>query len=167
MKTILGIALAASLAGCATAPRPLQGQFSSLAPAQVASQAATGELVRWGGHIVNVQPSRERSCFEIVGMPLSANGRPRSIDRSDGRFIACRSGFYDPDVFRAGRDVTISGHVEGFENRKVGDYDYHYPRVQADVVYLWPERRERDVIMERPMFYGRMGFGFGRRWGGW
>ena len=167
MKTILGIALAASLAGCATAPRPLQGQFSSLAPAQVAGQAATGELVRWGGHIVSVEPRSDHSCFEIVAVPLNSNGRPRSIDRSDGRFIACRQGFYDPDVFRAGRDVTVSGHVDGFETHKVGQYDYHYPRVQADVVYLWPERRERDMYMDQPMFYGRMGFGFSRRWGGW
>jgi outer membrane lipoprotein len=75
-----------------------------------------------------------------------------SRDRSEGRFIACRAGFYDPAVFTAGREVTIAGTVTGFEARRIGDYDYRYPRVAADVIYLWPERRDRDVIVERTFF---------------
>ena len=34
-----------------------------------------------------------------------------------------------------------------------GEYDYRYPRVAADVVYLWPERREREFEY-RPYFPG-------------
>ena len=92
------------------------------------------------------------------------------VDRSLGRFIACRAGFYDPEVFMAGREITVSGRVEGFETRKVGNYDYRYPRVAAEVVYLWPERRDVDVIVDpwyRGGYYGRgwgWGMGWGRRW---
>ena len=154
MKSILAAALALALAACATAPRPLQGEFSALLPADAAKRQAAGEVVRWGGHIVNVDPQMQRSCFEIVAAPLGGDGRPRDVDRSEGRFIACRAGFYDPEVFKSGREVTISGRIEGFESRKVGGFDYPYPRVAADVVYLWPEKSRRDVIVQSPFVIG-------------
>lgn len=159
-KTLLVLVACSLLAACVTAPRPLQGQFSTLRPEEIANRQAQGETVRWGGRIVSVLPQANRSCFEIVAAPLGDNGRPRRVDHSDGRFIACRAGFYEPEVFAAGREVTVTGHVEGMEVRKVGDYDYRYPRVSADVVYLWPEYQPIDA---RTRFYG--GMGFGRGWG--
>jgi outer membrane lipoprotein len=160
---ILPVLATALLAGCVTAPRPLQGQFSTLRPQEVAAREAAGETVRWGGRVVSVQPQADRSCFEIVATPLGDSGRPRRVDASEGRFLACRAGFYDPEVFQAGREVTVTGHVEGVETRKVGGYDYRYPRVAADVIYLWPELRPMDV---QPRFYGSFGFGRGWGWGG-
>jgi len=145
----LNLIVLACLAGCATAPKPLQGQFYNVLPGEASRTSASAQAVRWGGRIVKVEPQADRSCFEIVGQRLDGNGQPRRDDRSEGRFIACRSGFYDPEVFKAGREVTITGHIEAFEDRKIGGYDYRYPRVQADVVYLWPERRDVDVIVER------------------
>jgi len=34
----------------------------------------------------------------------------------------------------------VTGTLQGTVSQKVGDYDYAYPRVEADVVYLWPKR---------------------------
>lgn len=175
MKALpLAFALAVSLAACVSVPKPLQGTFSPLTPEAAARSRASGELVRWGGHIVAVEPGRDHSCFEIVGVPVGDSTRPREIDKSLGRFIACRSGFYDPEVFQPGREITISGRIEGFETRKVGDYDYSYPRVAADVVYLWPVRREviHDPYPFGPWYgpwyggpwYGGWYGGWGRRW---
>jgi outer membrane lipoprotein len=155
VRVTLFLALSAALCACASAPQPLQGQFAPLQPEQAAAEQRVGEQVRWGGRIVEVRTEKLRSCFEVVGAPLDAAGRPRRVDRSTGRFIACRSGFYEPQVFAAGRELTISGRIDGFETRPVGEYDYTYPRVAAEVVYLWPERVER----ERDPFFG-MGFGY-------
>ena len=161
MKVPTAVALTLALAACATAPKPLQGQFSPLLPEAAAQGETSGELVRWGGRIVSVDPQSQRSCFEIVSAPLHSSARPRNVDHSEGRFIACRAGFYDPEVFKAGREVTISGRVEGFETRKVGEFNYRYPRVAADVVYLWPKRRDNDYIVQPA-------FGIGYGWhGGW
>lgn len=156
MKTFLALTLGLVLSACASAPTPLQGQYSALLPDDAARRQASGELVRWGGRIVSVEPQSQRSCFEIIALPLAASGRPLKVDRSEGRFIACRAGFYEPEVFKTGREITISGRIEGFESRKVGDFDYRYPRVAADVVYLWPERRER-YLYDRPIIYGPHG----------
>ncbi len=161
MKVPAVIALTLALAGCVTAPKPLQGQFSTITPEGAVAKQAVGELVRWGGHVVSVEPRSQSSCFEIVSTPLAGSTQPQQLDRSLGRFIACRNGFYDPEVFKAGREVTISGRIEGFETRKVGEYDYQYPRVAADVVYLWPERDDVRIIHDRPFFFGGW---YGRRW---
>ena len=161
MKVPAILALALTLAGCVTAPKPLQGQFSTITPEVAVAKQAAGELVRWGGHIVGVETRSQSSCFEIVSAPLGGSTQPKQVDRSLGRFIACRNGFYDPEVFKAGREVTISGRVEGFETRKVGQYDYQYPRVAADIVYLWPERNDVRIIYDRPIFFGGW---YGRRW---
>ena len=153
MKSCLPLFAALLLAGCVTAPKALQGEFSGIEPGQAAREGRMGERVRWGGRIVAVEPQATRTCFEVVGVRLGSDGRPLARDQSSGRFLACRSGFYEPEIFKAGREVTITGQVEGHEDRKVGEYDYRYPRLAADVVFLWPERRNVDVIVERSPFF--------------
>lgn len=153
MRRILSPLALLLLAGCVTVPEALDGQFAPVEPIAAVQAGVTGEPVRWGGRIVSVQPQAQYSCFEIVGVRLGADGRPLAQDQSSGRFLACREGFYEPEIFQPGREVTIAGRIDGFETRKVGDYDYRYPRVAADVVYLWPERRDVDVIVERYPFW--------------
>lgn len=138
------------LGGCATAPKPLRGEFSTQSPEQASSASAAGDVVRWGGSIVSVAPSANETCFEILGRELNESARPRvARDVSAGRFLACRAGFYDPAIFEQDREVTVTGRVTGFETRRIGEYDYRYPRVAADVVYLWPER-ENMVVYPQP-----------------
>jgi len=125
------------LAGCATAPKPLQGSFASQSPQQA---AASGERVRWGGSVIEVEPQATRTCFQVLGRPLASNGRSHEVDASEGRFLACRAGFYDPAVFTAGREVTVVGSADGSESRTVGDYPLDLPRVAAEAIHLWPQR---------------------------
>lgn len=142
----LALALAA-LAGCATHPRPLQGAFAPITPRDATTADATGQLVRWGGRIVQVEPQPDRTCFEMISTRLDVYGRPFwASDDTGGRFIACRQGFYDPALFERNREVTFTGRVAAYENRRIGQYDYRFPRVEADVVYLWPVRERVDVI---------------------
>ena len=149
-QTLLLGALAASLAACATAPRPLQGQFTPLTPREAVERDATGTVVRWGGRIVEVEPQANRTCFHMISTRLDVSGRPYwASDDVGGRFVACRTGFYDPAVFERNREVTFTGRIDGYETRRIGQYDYRLPRVAADVVYLWPVRERVDVI-ERP-----------------
>lgn len=139
--------IAALAAGCATQPRPLQGEFVQLTPREATERDSTGAVVRWGGRIVEVEPQAKRTCFHMISTRLDAYGRPYwASDDVGGRFIACRTGFYDPAVFERNREVTFTGRVDGYENRRIGQYDYRIPRVAADVVYLWPVRERVDVV---------------------
>jgi outer membrane lipoprotein len=153
MTRTLMVSALLCLAGCASVPDALEGQYAPLAPGDAVRSGTTGDAVRWGGRLVRVENRAEQSCFEVVAVGLSAEGRPLARDQSAGRFIACRAGFYEPEIFQAGREVTITGRISGYQTRKVDDYDYRYPLMDADVVFLWPERQDVDVIVERYPFY--------------
>jgi outer membrane lipoprotein len=159
----LAAALALTLGACATVPAPLQGQFPPTTPRDATAGTLAGP-VRWGGEIINVEPRADQTCFEILARALDSAARPVSRDPSDGRFIACRNGFYDPEEFKKGRDITIVGQLNGTEKGKVGDFDYTYPRVAADTIYLWPER---PLYVTQP-YYDPWGpwWGYGPYWGG-
>jgi outer membrane lipoprotein len=152
------------LAGCASAPRPLQGEYAPVLPAKASETRSGPERVRWGGSIVDTVPGPDSTCIEVLGRELNENARPRlTPDRSSGRFLACRAGFYDPAIFAPDREVTVTGQLAGFEVRRIGEYEYRYPRVEAEVIYLWPERREVDHHWHYDPFWP--GFYRPFRWG--
>ncbi len=150
-------------AACASVPKPLTGDFAPVTASSVTESGRNGDAVRWGGLVVEVEPEAERTCLQILSRPLSEIARPsaRDRDQSEGRFLACRAGFYDPEVFTRGREVTITGRVVGSTERSVGEYRYVMPEVAADVIYLWPERPEYDRL------YVDYGFGFGPFYDPW
>lgn len=162
MRLITTCIATALLAACATPPKPLQGQFQALSAHEAAAGNFTGSMVRWGGRIIRTEPRPDRTCFEVISTSLSADTRPYwATDDTKGRFIACRTGFYDPALFEPNREVTFTGRIEGYEQRKVDGFDYRFPRMSADVVYLWPQR-ERVNVVNRPVW--GFGFGWGGRW---
>ena len=147
--------LAVMASGCATIPQPLQGQFAATDPGTAVQQDATGQNVRWGGTIAKVETGAGQTCFQLVARPLNEESRPMlGVDHSQGRFLACRQGFYEPQVFAVGRSLTVTGHVTGYESRRVGDYDYRQPRVAADVIYLWPKVERVRVVYDDDPFFG-------------
>ena len=89
------------LSACATRPAPLQGSFSALTPHAAVVGDHTGTEVRWGGRIIRTEPRQGRTCFEMISTRLDGSGRPLwTGDSTWGRFIACRTGFYDPALFQ-------------------------------------------------------------------
>ena len=52
MKFPAIVAVALLATGCATSPKPLQGEFSAVTPDEASASQPQGELVRWGGTIV-------------------------------------------------------------------------------------------------------------------
>jgi len=67
--------------------------------------------------------------------------RPENADKAQGRFIACKPGFYDPEVFEKEREVTVTGKIIHIDVRKVGEFDYYFPVVDIEFMSLWPKRR--------------------------
>jgi outer membrane lipoprotein len=162
---LIGVA-ALALASCATVPTPLKGDFPALTPREAVEQGATAQRVRWGGEIIEVQPKASTTCFEVLARALDWSARPMLRDPAGGRFIACRSGFYDPEVFERGRLVTVVGEVTGTDVAKVGEFDYRYPHVAADAIYLWPPRSQYSGPPPYwdPWMYGYP-YGWGPYWG--
>ena len=136
----LGVGFLA-LNGCAIVPAPIAGKdFTAITPAQATAQNAHSARVRWGGAIIKVDPKSDVTCFEVLSRALTPDARPNRRDDSDGRFMACANGFYDPEIYRKGRDLTVTGQVTGTEQHQVGEHPYTYATVSADGIYLWPKR---------------------------
>jgi len=143
--TLTGLLLSA----CTTIPEQLQGEYTPLMP-QNAGETNLETRVRWGGVILETRPETDFTCFEILSRQLEKSMRPEVSDQDNGRFIACKPGFYDPETFKKGREVTLTGELIYMDVRKVGEYDYHYPVVDIEFMSLWPKRR----LVVRNMHYG-------------
>lgn len=140
-RTLLLMPLAALLlAACAGIPQPLEGDFDPVSWDAARSGDADDHAVRWGGTLIHTEPKAEQTCFFVLAHPLDSQARPKPDADGPGRFMACKSGFYDPEVFRKGRELTVTGTLHGTIQRKIGEYEYTYPRVNADTVFLWPRR---------------------------
>lgn len=159
---LLASMLALLLSACATTPAALSGgPFPAITPRMAQQRDTVGERVRWGGVIVSTMPTPKETCIEILSRPLDTQGRPRDTDQTDGRFISCAQGFRDPAVYAPGREVTVIGTLAPSVVRKIGDFDYHYPSLPADVLYLWPKREE---YLPPPYYYDPFWDPFWRPW---
>lgn len=144
LHAITVLVLGTALVGCASTPEELRGGYTGPAPAR-ASEEDIGTAVRWGGRLLEVQPQRDRTCFEILARELDDVARPVANGTQPGRrFLACRDGFDDPAAWPADSDITVVGDISGFETRPIGAYDYRYPVLKLDAAHLWPEPQTVD-----------------------
>jgi len=153
------------LSACTTIPEQLKGDYISLTPDKT-SEANLETPVRWGGVILETRPENNYTCFEILSRRLQKSMRPQDTDQASGRFIACKGGFYDPEIFEKGREVTLTGKIIHMDIRKVGEYDYHFPVVDIEFMILWPERVDRvyyDYYGMYPPYYWRYPY-YGPYW---
>ena len=144
------------LTACATIPAQLTGgaPFVDVTPQQAQGGGHEGDRVRWGGVIIEATPKASRTCFEIMGLGLDKQAEPLDSDTSLGRFIACADGFFEPALYTKGRYVTFTGVIDGIEKQKVGEYEYGFPRINANSVYLWPKRHDVIYVPYPDPFWG-------------
>jgi outer membrane lipoprotein len=133
----LSVAGTLALGGCATIPKPIAGNYAPVSLDAARTGAATATPVRWGGEIIETKPAQQETCFFVLAKPLDSQARPQAGGESMGRFVACHAGFYDPEVFTKGRDLTVTGTLDGTVQHKIGGFDYTYPKVAANAIYLW------------------------------
>ena len=155
-------ALALLAGGCATVQPPASSPVAAIDVADV--QRAPPEApvtVRWGGTIASVtNTDAQTTTLEIVARPLGANGRPRHVDASAGRFVAEVDGFLDPEIVRSGRDVTVTGTVAGLREGAVGEADYRFPVVEVDAWRYWRPVAEAHHVVPVYAPYGLVPYGY-------
>ncbi len=158
------------MSACTTVPEQLKGDYPPLDP----KDTGKGDLqtsVRWGGVILETRPEADHTCFEILATRLEKSMRPADTDKSSGRFIACKPGFYDPEVFEKNREVTVTGKLIHIDVRKIGEFDYNFPVVDIEFMSLWPERRTRVYYDHwggyRPYYWHYPHYGYRYRYPYW
>ena len=125
------------LSSCAYTPKVLQGDFSTITPAQSKLNHDTNVDVRWSGYIAQTVNKKDKTCFEIIPSETNQNLRPtRIIPKNSSRFLACKDGFLEPHAFNE-RMVTVTGALVAYTKQNVGEYEYEYPVVKTDLIYIW------------------------------
>jgi len=129
---------------CATLPpEPLQVQLATnpgFSQVHAGIDQYIGQQVRWGGTLQSIHNLANATELEIIARPLDEAAQPALYGNSPGRFIAIVQGFLDPSDFANGREVTIIGTIKGGSTRRIGEFQYRYPIVDASTCYLWPRR---------------------------
>src|SRR3569623_619718 len=132
-RMMMGLVLLTALGGCASRIPPQIREAPANSPTEQVVrgqvQQFVGTPVRWGGSIGAVEIRAAETWVEIVSRPLQGNGRPEEELDSSGRFLARYTGFLDPMNFTKGRLITVTGKVEGEEQRHNGTIDNSFPIV--------------------------------------
>jgi outer membrane lipoprotein len=110
--------------------------FAALIKEPTAYQA---RVVLLGGVIVKTVNKKEGTLLEVYQTRLDREGRPIDTDRSEGRFLALYQGFLDSEIYKAGRQVTIAGTVQGEKVQPLGEIEYRYPYLLVKEIHLWEE----------------------------
>ncbi len=144
---LLGLALLALVLGCAEAQiaPEIRGQAVPVDFAQLTAnpERFLNETVILGGQIIKTMPTPEGTVITVLETKTENLGRPEGPETSRGRFMAVYQGFLDPEVYGAGRQVTVAGQVMGKRVEKLGEVDYAYPLIRAQDIYLWPKPEPR------------------------
>ena len=100
-------------------------------------EAYKGKALLLGGLIVETRVGREGTTLEVLRYTLDRWGRPDEVDEAGGRFLVRTDRFLDPELYRPGQMITLTGRVEGREVRSLQDYDYPYPVFRIGEAYVW------------------------------
>lgn len=168
---LLPIVLSLSLAACSTLPESIKkAPEKELSLIEATSKVQEGTDIRWGGEVVLVENKENHSLVEIVAYPLNHYGKPKTSKQSQGRFVAKTTEFYDPQVYKKGTLITISGKVAGSEKRKVDERSIRMPVIDMGASHKWRAQQtyHRDPYFDPfyspyspyHSFYG--GYGYGR-----
>jgi outer membrane lipoprotein len=144
-KLIQLIIISIFVSSCTTIPKVLQGDYSNLTPHQAKQNHIVMETIRWSGQIIQVINDQDKTCFVVINSQTDSSLRPRNIIPQKGsRFIACKAEFLEPEAFN-NRLVTITGTLSKYSIEKVGEYNYEYPVVSAEKIYIWSQSRPNHI----------------------
>lgn len=113
-----------------------------------------GQVVHWGGRIVENRSAADRSDLILLALPVSRWGRPGAVDDSPGRFLLRSDALLDPAVYSKGTQITVVGRLSGSEKGRIGERDYRLPVVDSIELKIWPTRSDTS-----PRFHIGIGVG--------
>jgi outer membrane lipoprotein len=136
---LLALGCASGVSGQARSEVTYRGSFVEL---QKAPEKYQGEVVMFGGKVIETKTEASLSEIVVLQLPLGGNDRPEDTDRSEGRYLIRSDQFLDPAIYQKDGLLTVVGRLSGAEVRSIGGFQYTYPVVQAIEIKPW-ERREK------------------------
>jgi outer membrane lipoprotein len=162
--SLLGLLAIFALGACAS--NPTHSSAITIAKARTQATQLKGKQVHWGGTILSVKNAQKHSLIEVLGRPLSGS-EPNDLKKAQGRFMIRLSGFVDPAEYKSPSRITVTGHLSGVTQGKVGNYPYTYPLVIAKSYKLWPGKTRQQTYDPVPWWWDRPYYGHRSRWPGY
>lgn len=119
---------------------------------KAAPEASGGKTLLLGGVIMGTKSEAEQSTIEISRWRLDRWGEPVDPDHGGGRFLVRTGEILDPDLFVAGRLITLVGRVKGQATSFLGINQRSYPIFELQEFYLW-ETPFRTMVRPGPNYF--------------
>lgn len=163
-KGLLIIALAFTLASCASIPENIKGNNQPDIQKNFISVhnqpgLYTGQQARFGGKVINVINTKTDTLLEIAVLPLNNDAKPQIDASYQGRIIAQQKGFLDPVNYR-NRFVTILGTIQGDEQGFINKIPYNFVKVDLQGIQVWHLTESVNTT------YNMWDYGYGTFWPG-
>ena len=146
-----------SIAGCAPViSKQLREQVSKALTLNVVLEdpgAYKGKTILWSGVIIRSVNLKEGTMIEVLQKPADMQGKPKDVDKSEGRFLALNPGYLDVAIYNGGRKVTIVGEIQGKKVQPLGEIEYIYPLIKVKEIHLWPMEKEQSVYCPHPYLH--------------
>jgi outer membrane lipoprotein len=110
--------------------------------------------VRWGGLIIDVENEQNSTIVQVLYYPLDSDGKPRTDELNEGRFLFKTPEFLDPAVYAKNMEITVAGTLIGEAERMIGKKTMRLPLISATTIYRWP-------IYVYDNRYDGFGYGYG------
>lgn len=133
-----------------------QGIFNAtLSDIRQAPVLNKGKIYIMGGVIVKTTVTKEGSLIEAIYVPVDSRGYLKSLQATNGRFLAIYKSreLLDPLIFQEKREITFAGEFIETRQGKIGEMEYDYPFFEIKEIYLWPQITERDYYRYPPPYY--------------
>lgn len=125
----------------------------SFAALRANPNAYLGRYLILGGVIAKVTNTSQGAEIEVVQFRLNSERRPVESLDSGGRFLATTKGFLDPQIYKAGRLISLVGQVTGEVSRPLGGIEYRYPVLKIFEFHIWVPERMRYSPPPYPYYY--------------
>lgn len=161
-KGLIIVALAFTLASCASIPENIKGNNQPDIQKNFISVhnqpgLYTGQQARFGGKVINVINSKTDTLLEIAVLPLNNYAKPQIDASYQGRILAQQKGFLDPVNYR-NHFVTILGTIQGDEPGFINKVPYNFVKVDLQGIQVWHLTESVNTT------YNMWDYGYGAFW---
>lgn len=130
---------------------------------KAAPDATRGQIVVWGGEVLNAVRDNERTTIEVLELPLNKDHIPlESRASSRGRFLVLdsRGEIIDPAIFKEGSKITVIGEVLGIRTETLDKAAYDFPVVAIRDMTMWDESTKSNYPHPLAGYSNYYGYGY-------
>lgn len=163
----IGMLLLLFMSGCnryQVVPDHLAGQVNkelTYEQVKASAEAYQGQVVVWGGEVLNAVQEGDRTKIEVLQMSLNKDHVPEySKASSRGRFFAVDSQheIIDPAIFEKGSKVTVVGEIRGKSPESSTEASSNVPIISIRDMTLWSSHTRPSYPYHPYYGYGYYGY---------